>query len=551
MAGRTAENSSMEYVGQKMKVLVIGAGFTGILSAVSIKQHFPHCEVTMIDPNTEMKMLGLGLSLPARSLYHLSWLLKTPYDHIELMRRIMSQTVSTPKINVKWQNFRDKVDNGWFSGLPMLPSADIIHFPALTTDALSRSVVFPTSEQYQLPDIWTELYLSGQRQLEDFAPDLNAYFWYCQQHTIPRHDIFTVLPTIHTNNWNFGSWMKNNFGHILDGIYDKDVRNVTTDQQGNIDSVILTNGQRLTADFYIDCTGFRRVIGRTLDLQFVQAPAEVYNNCAVVVGQKYGEHPDREMHPYTIGYGMDYGWTFAIPMRHAKSYGYNFNTDFCSPDQALIELEKLAPSDHRIYDAETLKWQPGYYSASMGKNYALVGISSGFHDPFEAHSVGLQLGQIRSILKSIEHADQRETEIGYYNTFTKDSFEGLAQRLEFHMCLAPRATSDYWRHNHWIAEKLNLVEKIFEVINDPCHYEPARADNSFKPYPGQCYLTESLYFGVDMSRRCRASTPEMLQLADAYFKNFSQLNRMRANLAPSLQQWYREFGTAIDQINLA
>lgn len=550
MAGRTRERSCVENSNKKIKVLVLGAGFTGILSAVSIKQHVPNSEVWIIDPNTEMKMLGLGLSLPASSVNQLAWLLKTCAP-LELMRRIMCQTVSTPKINVKWQNFRSQIDNGWFSGLPMLPSADIIHYPALTTNALANHVVFPTNEQYQLPDIWIELYLAGRRKLEDFAPDINAYFWYCQQHTMPRHDIFTVLPTIHTNNWNFGSWMKSNFASLLDGIYEQDVNAVTTDNQGNISGVILANGQTVTADFYVDCTGFRRVIGRTLELPFVQAPTEVYNNCAVVVGQKWGADLVKEMHLYTTGYGMDYGWTFGIPMRHAKSYGYNFNTDFCSPDQALAELEQLAPADQRIYDPEILKWQPGYYSASMDKNYALVGISSGFHDPFEAHSVGLQLGQIRTILKYMQDADQRDNQTQYYNRFTKDSFESLAQRLEFHMCLAPRDTSEYWKYNHQVAKKRNLAETIFDVINDPCHYEPARADSSYKPYPGQCYLTESLYFGLDMSRRCRASTPELLQLADNYFKTFNQLNQMRANLAPGLKQWYHDFGTAIDQINLA
>lgn len=538
-----------------MKVCVIGGGYTGTLTALSIKRHLPHATVTLIDPGREMKMPGLGLSMPAHSVQAINGLLNYPREHSQtLLKRIVQETTSTVKINVKWQNFRNHPDVGWYAGLPMLPSAEIVDSFGFATDYLRRNIKLPTADQYQLTDLWFELWLAGQRKFEDLNPEINSYYWYCENYRMPKFDLFeNLLPTFHANSWDFGCWLKQCFGAELDQIMQEDVGNVTLAADGSIDSVSLASGHVIQADFYIDCTGFKRTVGRAVGARFDCPPGHVFNNCSVVVGQGYTANIDQEMHPYTIGYGMDYGWTFAIPMKQCKSYGYNFNTDFITANQALAELEQLAPVANRVFEPEVLRWTPGYFADSMKHNYAMVGISSGFTDPFEAHSVGLQFGQIQRIVKYLKELAGQNTFTAAldrdpvnFNDFTRDSFNSVVQRLDFHMCLAPRDTSDFWHRNHRLAQEHDMVNKIFDVINDPCHYEPARHTHTYKAYPGQCYLTESFYFGVDMSRRCRKSSPELLKLADAFFKNFSNLNKLRAEMSPTLRQWYQSMGVDLD-----
>lgn len=547
----------MEHIDQKMKVCVIGGGFTGTLAALAIKRHLPHSYVTLIDPGNEMKMPGLGLSMPAHTVQSINRLLNYPVEHsATLLKKIICETNSTAKINVQWRNFRDRVDNGWYSGLPTLPSAEIVENFGLSTDYLRRNIKLPSADQYQLTDLWFELWLKNERNFESLNPEINSYYWYCESNKIPNFGLFeNLLPTIHANSWDFGRWLKQSLGSEIDQTVHEDVGSVALRPDGSVDTITMASGLCVQADFYIDCTGFKRLLGRTVKAKYQQPPGHVFNNCSVVVGQGYTQNIDQEMHPYTIGYGMDYGWTFCIPMKHGKSFGYNFNTEFITAEQALTELEQLAPAKNRVYDPEILRWRPGYFPDSMAHNYAMVGISSGFTDPFEAHSVGLQLGQLHRIvqyLKELEGHNQFTPALDKdpvnYNDFTRNSFCSVVQRLDFHMCLAPRSTSEYWQRNHQLAQQHDMVNKIFEVINDPCHYEPARHNHTYKPYPGECYLTESFYFGVNLSRRCRESSPELLQLADKYFANFSDMNRLRANMTPTQRQWYSQYGIDLDSL---
>ena len=63
----------------------------------------------------------------------------------------------------------------------------------------------------------------------------------------------------------------------------------------------------------------------------------------------------------------------------------------------------------------------------------------------------------------------------------------------------------------------------------------------------QLYLSETIYYGIDMSRRCRRSDPKLLDFAEQYFKSFNELNRMRSELAPTIRQWYQRHNIDIDQ----
>lgn len=557
MDRRRAQTTNVGSDIKKMKICVIGGGFTGILTALSVKRHLPQSHVTLIDPGNEMKLPGLGLSMPAHTALTINTsLLANPVDTVkDFFDKIMTETNSTVKINLKWHNFRDKLDTGWYSGLNILPAADIINCFSMVTDFVRQDIKRTTDQHYQLPDLWYELFLAGRRKFEDLGPEINHYHWFCEYHRIPDYSIFEkILPTFHANSWDFGQWLKKSFADELDQIIGIDVQSVQLTNDGSVEKVILRSNEPVTADFFIDCTGFRRLLGKTVGSKFIRPPGHVFNDATVVVGQGYSKDIDREMHPYTIGYGMDYGWTFAIPMKHAKSYGYNFESSFISADQALQELEQLAPAHNRIHDPQILRWNPGYFPQSMNANYAMIGISSGFTDPFEAHSVGLQLGQIRKVIAYLLKSQTQDCSalelklmVEDYNRVTRDSFESVVQRLDFHMCLAPRKTSEYWRRNHALAQQHDMGNKIFDVINDPCHYEPARDQGTYKAYPAQCYLTESFYFGVDMSRRCRNSSSEVLQLADMYFKNFSQMNQLRAQMSQPLRQWYSQYGIDLDQ----
>jgi hypothetical protein len=196
-----------------------------------------------------------------------------------------------------------------------------------------------------------------------------------------------------------------------------------------------------------------------------------------------------------------------------------------------------------------LRWEPGYYKESFNKNYALVGLASGFVDALDANTIALQFGQIfklteffnsHGLIGHMRYCKER------YNYFTERLQQNVANRVEQHHCLAPRDTSEYWKHNHNVAKTENLLDRAFEDLAAYEHSPAAYIRGDFVPFKAHMYLTHTLYFGADMSRRCRSSTPEMLELADKHFSYYNETNRLRASIAPSIADWYKEHQIEFD-----
>jgi hypothetical protein len=530
-----------------MKICVIGSGFTGMLAAASIKRNYPHYNVVMIDSGQEMKLPGLGLSCPPGFVKWVADLLNTPADHA-LVQDILLNTNSVAKTNMKWQNFQSANDTGFFSGIPVTPAVDVMLDPGHTGVNVLPEYQQPGVDKYMLTDLWYELYQAGSRTLDDFQPEVNQFYWYASQHRILPTYMYNewMMPSLQINSWSFGEWLKQRYQSQLNQVFDSQVKEIKKSHSGGIRSVLLTSGEEIAADFYLDCTGFSRLLGKAFDLKYISPSTEINHNTTVVVGNGYTENVDQEMMPYTAGYGMDYGWTFAISMQDCKSFGYNFDSSFITADQALEELNQLSDPSTRTVDPVTLQWTPGHYHAALNKNFALLGLASGFIDPFDANSVALQIRQIQTLIELFRSPANINSAVNVYNNRTNNFYHSVAERLEFHQALAPRNTSEYWRRNHSIARRRGLEDAVFAAMADPNHHTPARAAGTYRPYPIQLYLSESLYYGLDMSRRCRQSSTAMLQLADEYFQSFNRLNQHRAQLAPTQRQWYAEHGLNLD-----
>lgn len=532
-----------------MKICVVGGGFTGILTAVTVKKHCPQHEVVLIDSDREPRNLGFGESGPPDLLQSLVRALQVP-EHLQAhwLADWLKETHSVIKYNFKWKNFLGAKDNGYYSGLPDMPGHLAIIDPSHTGNGLKNSIKYPDHKEYMLYDLWYELYLAGRRKITDFEPDVNSFYYYCEEHTMPswEGEVISGLSSIHINSYEVCDWLKKRYAKILDVVIVDTVKHIARNETGAISKLTMTSGETVEADFYIDCTGFKRIFGREFDLEYQTPTSDILHDSVMIVANGYTENIDREMHPYTVGYGMDYGWTFSIPLLDRKSFGYTYDSNFISPDQALQELEELSPTSTRVFEPFNLKWNPGGYKQSWQHNFALLGLSSVFVDPFDANTIALQFRQIFTLVKWLQTQDNSIPTV--YNQLTSAFIENVGERVELHQGLAPRNTSEYWQRNKEIAKKKQLEDKVFEVMNHPSHSSGARFNNEiFLPYLSHLYLTEIVYYGLDMSRRCKQSSPKMLDLAEHYFKNTNELNRLRAKTSTSMRDWYKSHNIDFDQ----
>ena len=531
-----------------MKICVIGGGFGGLLTAISIKKHCAEHQVVMIDSNKEPKNAGFGESGPPDMI---GWMCEALRIPAQLQDRWitdwLSETNSVIKYNLKWQNFLGPEDSGYFSGLPEMSSYLAMLDPSHAGNFVNKDITIPDHNDYMLYDIWYELYLQKRRTMQDFQPDINSFYYHCLEHTMPSYNgtMITSMPSLHINSFEVGDWLRKRYLKVIDEVVVDTVRIVNRDPQGFITDLEFDSGNKLEADFFIDCTGFKRVLAKHLNLPWRTPNTEIQHNSTLIVSNGYTENIDREMQPYTTGYGMDYGWSFSIPLLNRKNIGYNFNSQDISWDQAFDEIATLSDPNTRIADPIKLSWQPGVYQINADKNFALTGLASGFVDPFDANVIGLQLRQITRLIDYFK--DPKEKKLQNLNEFTNAFADSVAERVEFHQGLAPRATSEYWHRNHNIAKRKNLQDKVFDAMNDPVHSSRARATGKQIPFLSHLYLSEIVYFGLDMSRRCRQSSPELLNLAEKYFQSTNELNQQRARLSTSMRDWYLQHSIDIDQ----
>ena len=548
MAGTTTKRKNVERTGQKMKICVIGGGFSGLLTAISIKKHYREYQVVMVDSDKEPKNSGFGESGPPDMIGWLCEALKIPEQFRDRwIADWLVETNSVIKYNFKWQNFLDTKDSGYFSGLPEMPSYLAMLDPGHVGIHTNKDIILPAHDDYMLYDIWYELYLQKRRTMQDFQPDINSFYYHCLEHTMPSYDgtMITGMASLHINSFEVGDWLRKRYLKIIDEVIVDTVSAVNRDPQGFITSLDFDSGNQITADFFIDCSGFKRVLAKHLELPWRTPTTEIQHNSTLIVSNGYTENIDREMHPYTIGYGMDYGWSFSIPLLNRKNTGYNFNSHDISWDQAFDELSIFSDPATRIADPIKLSWEPGVYQINADKNFALTGLSSVFVDPFDANTIGLQLRQIRRLVDYFKDLDKQK--LHDLNEFTNTFADCVAERVEVHQGLAPRATSEYWHRNHDVARRKNLVDQAFAAMSNPYHTSRASQSGKQVPFLSHLYLSETVYFGVDMSRRCRQSSPELLNLAEKYFQSTNELNQQRAKLGISMRDWYQQHGIDINQ----
>ena len=534
-----------------MNVCVIGAGFTGILTALILKKNCPSVTITLIDSNKEPKNFGFGESAPPAFM---TWLLNSlkvaPEERSQWVTDWLIGTNSTFKYNLKWQNFTSASDDGYVSGVRDMPDFRAILDGSPVGHGMDINIANPDNNAYRMFDLWYELYKAGHRKLEDFQSDTNDLYWLSKKGRVPYYEgrfVFDVMSS-HINSFEVCEWLRNKYGDIIDTVVVDTIKDIEFTSSGAIKELHLESGNTTTADFYIDCTGFKRLVGNKANLPFKRPDTDIYHDSVTVVANSYTENFEQEMLPQTVGYGMDYGWTFSIPLLNRKSYGYTYNSRDLTPDQALEELATLSDPATRVIEPIHLKWTPGGYTTSCKENFALVGLSAGFVDPFDANTIGLQVIQLNNLVEFFNDTTKQHLQ-DRYNEETWGLFSSVAERVEYHFGLAPRSTSPYWERNHQVAKHKRLEDAIFETLNDYKHSPDAERRGRFIPYRSALYLSELVYFDIDMSRRCRNSNPSLLMFAKDFFKTNANLNRARAELFPTLLQWYKMKGIDLKQLN--
>jgi len=225
---------------------------------------------------------------------------------------------------------------------------------------------------------------------------------------------------------------------------------------GFVEAVTMEDGERIAADLFLDCTGFRALlIGQALDSPFEDWSRWLPNDRAVAVPSANAGPPA----PYTRSTARQAGWQWRIPLQHRTGNGYVFSSRHVSEDEATATL--LANLDgEALAEPRVLRFQAGRRPAGWVKNVVALGLAGGFLEPLESTSIHLiQVGIARLLemlpTRAFEPADARR-----YNRLMAAEFDSVRDFLILHFHATERNDTPYWDQLRTMAVPDTLLERL-------------------------------------------------------------------------------------------
>jgi 2-polyprenyl-6-methoxyphenol hydroxylase-like FAD-dependent oxidoreductase len=415
-------------------LVIVGGGSSGWMSAAALSKLCPHIDITIIEsPN--IKTVGVGES----TLGHITKFL----DLLGLEDKDwMAECNATYKNSIRFTNFRE--NDGTSFQYPFSLGFDMTDKPG-GIDAWSElATVYP--DEFT-PDTFAKFYATANTYLSDMCKGTT------NADEKLRHYSFKWDTAYHVDAAKLGQYLKNNIA-MPNGVtlLNHDVVHVDMEDD-QISGLLLDNGETVSADLYIDCTGFQSMLlEKAMKQEFLSFDDYLANDCAWACRVPY-EDVEKEMHPYTDCHALDNGWVWHIPLWNRIGTGYVYSSKFTTADAAKEEFRKhlaTTGSKERADNAEMfhINIKHGRRRRGWVRNVVGIGLSYGFVEPLE--STGL-LTTHENLVKLVECLNRRNgwvtrTEKEGFNYAVESEVLKFRDFISTHYALSMRDDTPYWKH---------------------------------------------------------------------------------------------------------
>lgn len=287
------------------------------------------------------------------------------------------------------------------------------------------------------------------------------------------------------------------------------VERAELDEGGAIASVVTRESGALSADLYIDCTGFRAaLIGTALGAPFRSVEDVLFADRAVAMQVPY-ERPDTPIPSYTLSTAHEAGWTWDIGLQQRRGVGYVYSSRYTDDARAEQVLRSYIGAASHGIDPRILKLKVGYREKHWVKNCVAVGLSGGFLEPLEASGIGL-IETASYLLSYLFPFNGDFAPVArLFNELMRSRYERIVDFLKMHYCLSQRKDSAFWIDN---ADPASMPETLREKLAMWRCRPPSRLDfvTDLEMYPPSSwqYVLYGMEFATDMAAS-RASYPRM------------------------------------------
>lgn len=415
------------------KIVIVGAGSSGYITASFLIKTFPEKEIIVIEsPNHPT--VGVGESTLADF---------TNYrDYLELdEKEFMKATNASYKLGIKFTDFYD-VDSGSFYYPFRLP--DVSGTKQGLADWFEIKAMYPETDVND----FARCFFPHMALIENNKFALNEFGELGQYN--PHTDV-----AYHFDATMFGIYLRENICK-KNGVkvISASVSKIFTNEDG-IEKLILDTGEELSADLFIDCTGFKSLLlGTELKEPFISYSDMLPNNRAWATQIPYLDK-EKELEGVTNGTAIENGWCWNIPLWSRLGSGYVYSDEYISKEDALEEFKKYLMSEKMVVprtreqvDALSYKDIPmrvGIHERIWVKNVVAIGLSAGFIEPLESNGLFSVMWFTRRLAKSLLRGVVSQYDRDAFNYSTRQVFETFAQFVAIHYALSVRRDTKYWQ----------------------------------------------------------------------------------------------------------
>lgn len=402
-----------------MNIVIVGGGTAGWLTAYSLAKLTSH-EITVIE-SSDVPIIGAGEGSTGALTDFLTgqW---CPLDFT--IEEFIENTKATTKLGIVHKNWKGD-GTQYMAPLDGSPTDQCTPDKALIAQIISDRDKFHTCSY---------LGFSYENNLRD---KLGSFHF----------DAFLV------GNFLKKKLLEKNEVTIVDAVVDE----ILTDDKGYIKTLIGKN-LNLSADFFIDCTGFKRLLINKVGGKWHSYQKHLPVNRALAF-QKPLENNYEQV---TYAHALKNGWVWKIPTQERYGCGYVFSDAYTTRDNAYKEIVEHYGNVDILRE---FSFDTGRQEKVWINNCLSLGLSSSFAEPLEATSIHTTLIQlVKFLFEYLEETQEltcNQKRINYYNKSMNKMYDDIKDFLVLHY-MGGRTDSEFWRA---ITNKETTTEFVEYIID--------------------------------------------------------------------------------------
>lgn len=418
---------------ERMKtILIVGGGSSGWMAAALLAHLFQGLYKIRLVESEEIGTIGVGeATIPAIKKYN---------ELLELDEaQFMRMTQGTFKLGIQFNNWQT-IGSSYVHGFGVI----------------GQDLGWLRCHQY-----WLKMHQKGQAC--DFA-NLSINTAACPENKfMPARPDLGDSPIAHiAHAYHFDAGL---YARFLRG-YSEDrgvqrTEGMVTDvslraEDGFIEAVTLASGERIEADLFIDCSGFRGLlIEQAMKTGYEDWSHWLPCDRALAVPCSRSDN----FTPYTKATAHGAGWQWRIPLQHRTGNGHVFSSKFM--DEAEAEAILLGNLDgEQLADPNRIRFVTGKRKQVWNKNCVAVGLAAGFLEPLESTSLFLIQSSLIRLIRLFPDGGFDPANVAEFNRQTDFEYERVRDFIILHYKATERDDTEFWRYCRDMEVPATLQRKI-------------------------------------------------------------------------------------------